>query len=337
MPKTTYNLLINKAVALLKAGQLVAFPTETVYGLGADARNLAAVRQIFLAKERPFNNPLIVHIHSITQLSAWAREIPDSAYLLAAAFWPGPLTIILKKHQAVSTLITAGQDLIALRIPNHSVALKLLAAFGDGIAAPSANRFCRISPTSVAAVKEELGTKIAYILPGGVCQVGIESTIVDLSGNQPVILRPGMITASQLASTLLQPLAKVAHNSVATLAPGRQAVHYAPETPVVLVTKQQLSQYLQLIPSHWPVGVLSCEVLPQPNTNVCWVPMPNRPAQYAQQLYKTLRALDKQKFKQIIISAPRQTEEWSGIYDRLAKAANNLTLVHHFDNLQEQP
>ena len=176
---------IDQAVDLLRQGRLVAFPTETVYGLGADASNPDAVLRIFLAKGRPVDHPLIVHIPNVASLDAWALSVPESAQQLAAHFWPGPLALILKKRPKVPLEVTGGQDTVGLRIPDHPIALRLLQAFGGGIAAPSANRFCRISPTHARHVQEELGDAVDMILDGGACQVGVESTIVDLSGSQP--------------------------------------------------------------------------------------------------------------------------------------------------------
>ena len=196
--------LLAEAVELLRAGELVAFPTETVYGLGADAGNPEALAKIFAAKGRPADHPLIVHVPDVAHLDQWAREIPDAAHLLAQAFWPGPLTLILKRQPTVPDLVTGGQDTVGLRIPHHPLALQLLKAFDGGIAAPSANRFGHISPTTAQHVREELGAAVALVLDGGPCSVGIESTIVDLSRGDPVILRPGMISAAQIDQALHQ-------------------------------------------------------------------------------------------------------------------------------------
>jgi L-threonylcarbamoyladenylate synthase len=193
---------IERAVALLRAGELVAFPTETVYGLGADAANPAAVAKIFAAKGRPQDHPLIVHLDGAAQLDAWARDIPAYAFELAEAFWPGPLTLILKRQPGVPDAVTGGQDTVGLRVPGHPLALELLRAFGGGLAAPSANRFGRISPTTARHVREELGEAVAMVLDGGPCQVGIESTILDCTGGAPRILRPGMVGAPALGRVL---------------------------------------------------------------------------------------------------------------------------------------
>jgi L-threonylcarbamoyladenylate synthase len=193
---------IQQAAQLLRKGRLVAVPTETVYGLGADATNPEAIKKIFAAKGRPADHPLIVHIPDASYLNAWAVDIPDSALILAERFWPGPLTLVLKKQPDVPLEVTGGQETIALRVPNHPVALNLLKVFGGGIAAPSANRFCRISPTQASHVAEELGDKVDLILDGGACQVGLESTIVDLSSGNPKLLRPGQIGKAEIEELL---------------------------------------------------------------------------------------------------------------------------------------
>jgi tRNA threonylcarbamoyl adenosine modification protein (Sua5/YciO/YrdC/YwlC family) len=194
-----------RAAALLRAGELVAFPTETVYGLGADASNPGAIARIFAAKGRPADHPLIVHLPDAGQLERWAVDIPEAAHGLAAAFWPGPLTLILRRHPSVSDAITGGQDTVGLRVPNHPLALQLLREFGGGVAAPSANRFGRISPTTAAHVRDELGAAVSMILDGGPCAVGIESTILDLSAGRARILRPGMLDAAAIAAVLGYP------------------------------------------------------------------------------------------------------------------------------------
>lgn len=234
---------IDRAVALLNAGHLIGLPTETVYGLAADADNPEAVAAIFTAKGRPADHPLIVHLGADDLLSAYATDIPDAAWALAEAFWPGPLTLILKKAPSVPDIVTGGQDTVGIRIPGHPVALTLLRALaesrrqagksGGGLAAPSANRFGRISPTSAQHVADELGDAVALILDGGDCRVGIESTIVDLSRGAPVILRPGAISAEQLSLVLGEPIGS--KDSVAKDVPrvsGSLASHYAPQTPM---------------------------------------------------------------------------------------------------------
>jgi L-threonylcarbamoyladenylate synthase len=220
------------AAKLLQSGRLVAIPTETVYGLAADANNPIAVAKIFAAKGRPNNHPLIVHIADVSQLSRWAAEIPAVALQLAEAFWPGPLTMILRKQAHVTEAVTGGHDTIGLRVPSHPVALQLLAAFQDGkggLAAPSANRFGAVSPTTAAHVHHELAGSIDYILDGGACEVGVESTIIDLSnvvrGQPATLLRPGGITREQLQQVVGILAAPTAHSPVV---PGSLQSHYAP-------------------------------------------------------------------------------------------------------------
>ncbi|MEO8003262.1 MAG: L-threonylcarbamoyladenylate synthase, partial [Betaproteobacteria bacterium] len=224
---------IEQAVQILRKGGLVAFPTETVYGLGADASNPAAVRKIFAAKGRPADHPVIVHIADTSELKHWALEVPRSAWVLAEKFWPGPLTMVFKRASHVSDLVTGGQDTVGVRVPSHPVAQQLLRAFNGGIAGPSANRFGRLSPTTAAHVREELGAAVDLVLDGGPCEVGIESTIVDVTRATPAVLRPGRITALQIEEALA--------TAVGDTAPGRPRVsgsldsHYAPQLPLTLV------------------------------------------------------------------------------------------------------
>src|SRR5215470_11265962 len=189
---------IARAAASLRAGDLIAFPTETVYGLGADASRAEAVRKIFTTKGRPVDHPVIVHLHGADEIENWARAVPSGARKLAEAFWPGPLTLILPRGANVADAVTGGQDTVGVRVPSHPVARALIAEFGGGIAAPSANRFGRISPTSAQHVAEDLGDSVSLILDGGPCAVGIESTIVAFAGDEPMLLRPGAIAAADL-------------------------------------------------------------------------------------------------------------------------------------------
>ena len=197
---------IAQASGVLKAGGLVAFPTETVYGLGADASNAQAVARIFAVKGRPRNHPLIVHLASADDLATWAVDVSEDARQLARAFWPGPLTLILKRAESVLDAVTGEQDTVAVRVPSHPKALALLEAFGGGIAAPSANKFGRISPTTPDHVRLDLGQEVDLVLDGGACEIGIESTIVDCSGERPRLLRPGKITATEIEALLGEPL-----------------------------------------------------------------------------------------------------------------------------------
>jgi L-threonylcarbamoyladenylate synthase len=231
---------IESAAAALREGKLVAFPTETVYGLGADAENVAAVARIFAVKRRPADHPLIVHIASAEELPRWAAHVPDAAWRLAEAYWPGPLTLLLSKGPRVPNETTGGLGSVGLRVPAHPLALALLRAFGGGVAAPSANRFGRVSPTCARHVQEDLGDEIDLLLDGGACSVGVESTIVDLTHAVPVLLRPGGVAAEELESLLGVKLSRTAPHDVR--APGMLASHYAPSARVELIETPQLSR-----------------------------------------------------------------------------------------------
>jgi L-threonylcarbamoyladenylate synthase len=308
----------------LRAGKLVAFPTETVYGLGADARNPAALARVFAAKGRPADHPLIVHLPDIRYLDEWAQDIPDCAFALAKAFWPGPLTLILKRAPTVSDAATGGQGTVGLRVPDHPVAQALLAAFGGGIAAPSANRYGRISPTTAAHVRDELGSRVSMVLDGGACEVGIESTIIDLSRGLPVLLRPGGIGADQIARVCGRYPAMLAapDSSPAPRVPGSHAAHYAPATPLRLVTTDGLRDFLD---ARWRAGH-RCAVLAysQPNpahSQHLWRTMPAEPAGYAHDLYAAMRDVDGAGTRLIVVEAPPGSEPWRAIADRLQRAA----------------
>src|SRR5579863_1184269 len=229
---------IEAAVQALRDGELVAFPTETVYGLGANAQNPAAVRRIFEAKGRPANHPVIVHLDSPRYLHRWVRELPEQANRLAEAFWPGPLTMVMPKAPHVHELITGGQDTIAVRVPAHAMAQQLLTAFGGGIAAPSANRYGRLSPTRAEHVREELGSTVRVILDGGECPIGLESTIVAFHGSHVHLLRPGAITAGQIREVVGELL--IGADRDAPRVPGSAATHYSPQTPLAIVASGQI-------------------------------------------------------------------------------------------------
>ena len=310
---------IQEAAAILRGGGLVALPTETVYGLGADASNPAAVARIFAAKGRPADHPVIVHLGNVAQLEQWATDIPTAAYTLAQAFWPGPLTLILKRHARVSDAVTGGQDTIGLRVPGHPIALALLNAFGGGIAAPSANRFGRISPTTAAHVSEELGAAVDCILDGGPCQVGIESTIVDLSAGGARVLRPGGISAAALEAVLGYALSPVAGTTPRV--PGALEAHYAPRTPLKLISAEDLNA---TVISHLQRGE-SVAVLARtgvsPDQRCKWALMPATATDYAQVLYAKLRALDDLTADVILIEAPPAEAAWQAVLDRLQRAA----------------
>lgn len=314
---------ITLAVECLKRGGLVGMPTETVYGLGADANNVNAVKRIFTAKNRPENHPLIVHLASFEQFENWAQDVPERAFELVRHFCPAPLAFIFKKRAHVSETVTGGQNTVALRIPNHRVALELLREFNGGIAAPSANRFCRISPTQATHVAEELGNEVDLILDGGACQIGVESTIIDLSSDKPTILRFGKITRSEIEAVLkTQVFIPDSLFKTTIRTAGMMAIHYAPTTPAVLCSSDSLTAFL-LIREKQTIGVLTCgkSVFPTPTRTV--IQLPANSIIYAQNLYATLRELDTLKLDLIVIEKPPQNEMWDAINDRLSKATRD--------------
>ncbi len=314
------------AVEVIQRGGLVAFPTETVYGLGADARNPAAVARIFAAKGRPADHPLIVHLASAALLPSWARKIPAAVPSLAAAFWPGPLTLILERHPDVPTIVTGGQDTVGLRVPDHPLALAFLEAAGRGLAAPSANRFGRISPTSAAHVRAELGERVDCVLDGGDCTVGLESTILDLSRERPRLLRPGAISAEALAEVLGElPAGRDGHSP---RVPGAMAAHYAPETPVQLLDGLQLeAQAAALAAGGRAVAVLARRPARHPLPGCRWLQLPDDPARYGQGLYARLRELDAAGCDRLLIQAPPAEPAWAAVDDRLRRCAGREVKV----------
>jgi L-threonylcarbamoyladenylate synthase len=310
---------IEKAAEILRAGGLVAFPTETVYGLGADASNAAAVKKIFAAKGRPADHPVIVHIADMSELKHWAAEVPRAAWLLAEKFWPGPLTMVLKRSPHVNDLISGGQNSIGLRVPGHPVAQQLLKAFGGGIAAPSANKFGRLSPTTAEHVREELGSAVEMVLDGGPCDVGIESTIVDLTREPPAILRPGRVTAQQIADALLVPLGESAADRPRV--PGSLASHYAPHAPLKLVQPDEIENYVRRQVVQPPVAVVARRGRPRDSKVALWQVAPETPEEYARVLYATLRRLDDAGCGLIVVEALPPLPEWAAVRDRLDRAA----------------
>src|SRR3977135_2154972 len=232
---------IGTAVQALRDGELVAFPTETVYGLGANAQNPAAVRKIFEAKGRPSSHPVIVHLDSPRYLHRWVREVPEAATRLAERFWPGPLTMVMPRAPNVHDVVTGGQDTVAIRVPSHPMAQQLLTAFGGGIAAPSANRYGKLSPTRAEHVREELADVVKVILDGGECQIGLESTIVTVEGSSVRLLRPGAVTAGQIRTVIGELL--IGANLESPRVPGSTASHYAPITPMTVVPAGEIDAH----------------------------------------------------------------------------------------------
>ena len=326
--------IIKKAVETLQAGGLVALPTETVYGLGADAANPEAVARIFAAKGRPADHPLIVHLADVASIAQWAEDVPQAAWDLGAAFWPGPLTMILKKQPWVPLAVTGGQDTVGLRVPAHPLMLELLAAFAAvrtpaaaGIAAPSANRFGRVSPTTAAHVREELGDKVSIVLDGGPCTVGIESTIVDFSRGVPEILRPGAISPDDIACVIgvLPHVRGRAEGEVPVpRVSGSLAAHYAPLTPLRQVGSGALvGEVARLVRAGRRVAVLAysgCAPLGA-NPALHWQTMTPEPVAYARELYANLRALDALGAEVILVEEVPSATNWQAVADRLNRAA----------------
>lgn len=312
-----------RAVELLRGGGLVAVPTETVYGLAADIANPDAVGRIFSAKQRPPGHPLIVHIHANSELQHWAAEVPAAAWRLAEAFWPGPLTLLLNKSAAVPDVVTGGLPTVGLRCPDHPVLAQVLAKLGSAVAAPSANLHKQLSPTTAQQVLSTLDGRIDAVLDGGPCRVGLESTIVDLTGPMPRILRSGPITREQLEAVLQTPVEQPQRHETAV--PGNMAEHYRPQAPLYSVPRTALQATLQRLgPAR--CAVLLHGVLPPvaaldtlKGTNAVRV-LPADKAGYARELYGALHDLDLQHPACIVIETPPQDADWLDVNDRLARA-----------------
>jgi L-threonylcarbamoyladenylate synthase len=312
--KCTADTISNAAQALIE-GHLVAFPTETVYGLGADATNQKAVSRIYSVKGRPIGHPLIVHISSINKLDQWATDVPDYAISLAREFWPGPMTLILPKNDVAKDFITGGQNNVGLRVPDQPIALALLKRFeelgGQGIAAPSANRFGAVSPTTAQAVGEELGDYLGsddLVLDGGQCSVGIESTIIDCTGSIPSVLRPGAITQEMIEESLQK---KTENNEgrSETKAPGLMDSHYAPKAIISINSIAAPGEgFLALSKFQTPEGAIR-------------LASPGSLEQYARDLYSALRSADQQGLKKVAVLVPEGVGLAEAIRDRLTKAA----------------
>ncbi len=308
---------VQRAAELLRRGRLVAFPTETVYGLGADASSSEAIARLYAVKGRPGDHPVIVHFADAQKAFEWARDVPDAARKLAAKFWPGPLTLILKRAPNVGDFVTGGQDTVGLRVPAHPLAHELLVAFGGGLAAPSANRFGRVSPTTAGHVRDDLGTDVDLILDGGPCGVGIESTIVDLSRGRPVLLRPGGIGIAELETALGEPV--TLPDADAPRVSGSLPAHYAPRTPARLLPAAALDAEIARLGSEAAVLALS----PPDDRVDFWVRLPKDPVAYAQKLYSALRELDGTGSKMLLIESPPDSPEWRAVLDRLRRAARD--------------
>ena len=340
------SAVINEAVQTLRDGGLVAFPTETVYGLGADAKNAEAIQKIFSAKGRPSNHPLIVHLAApdkfdqaqvdwLPLLTPWVRDLSEDALKLMNAFWPGPLTLVFKKDKSVLIELTGGQDTVAIRAPAHPIAQELLRKFKGGVVAPSANRFGKVSPTSAADVRKEFeGMLDLMVLDGGDCEVGIESTIIDLSsGDGAILLRPGVITPKEILAktgiTVYQ-LDEAKDQNLIPVLPrvsGSMRAHYAPTTPLRLYAPGRVLDALSEFPdikSRVAVAVWDSESSlgedGHPSVHFEEVEVSSNSSTFASRLYRSLRDLDQQGWDLILFPEPPAGEEWDGVRDRLQRA-----------------
>lgn len=303
-------VVLARAAEIIRAGGLVAFPTETVYGLGANALDERAVRRIYEAKGRPTTSPLIVHVASLEMARALSREWPEAAEKLARAFWPGPLTLVVPKQPSIPPIVTAGLDTAGLRMPAHPLALALIEAAGVPVAAPSANRFAGLSPTTAEHVRAALGDRVDMILDGGATQVGIESTVLTLVRGAPRILRPGMLSREAIEAVVgpVEMGAGAAEDWLAS--PGMQARHYSPRTPLWLVVGGRLPAHGRGVYLHWSESAgENC------------VAMPRTADEYAAMLYATLHELDQAGWDWIAVEEPPNGAAWDGIRDRLRRAA----------------
>jgi L-threonylcarbamoyladenylate synthase len=311
--------LMDRAVELLRRGGVIALPTETVYGLAANAEDELAVRRIFAIKGRPANHPLIVHIPGAEHLSSWAREVPAEAKALAKAFWPGPLTLVLPRTSRATDAVTGSQDTVALRVPGHPVALELLEKLGGGVAAPSANRFGRVSPTTAEHVRQDLGGDVDLVLDGGPATVGVESTIVDLSSGAPAILRPGGLATEDVERVLGRQVP--VRTSEKVRVSGSLASHYAPRAGVVLVEPEEARQRVEDLRARGlRVGVLGPETLSLPG-DVHRFDVPADPAEAARVLYARLREADEQGHDVLVACLPLASGLGIAVRDRLSRAA----------------
>lgn len=314
---------IDRAVAVLRRGGLVAFPTETVYGLGADATDPDAIDRIFVAKGRPSDHPLIVHIAEGAAIDRWARDVPAVARILADAFWPGPLTMILRRSPLVPDAVTGGRDTVGLRVPDHPVARALLDAFAGGLAAPSANRFGQVSPTSASDVIADLGADVDFVLDGGPCRVGVESTILDLSGDEPEILRPGGVSRERLADVLGAAPGSWSGSGPAR-APGMLASHYSPRATVEVVTEDEVVARSGLLAGEGrTVAVMGPRAIAGLADEVIELEPVGLGDDYARHLYARLRQADRLGADVLLAVAPPAEGVGVAVIDRLRRAARS--------------
>ena len=311
---------IEQAARLIKEGELVAFPTETVYGLGANALNADAVREIYEAKGRPSQNPIIVHVSGKAQAQALVTEWTDNAEKLAEAFWPGPLTIVLKKNEKIPDVVTGGGPTVALRCPDDETALMLIETSGVPIAAPSANNSGNISPVDGIHVQKDLDGKIAMILDSGQVPGGIESTVIDLSSAHPRLLRPGLLSITEIENVIgpVERGALTMNDESPARSPGLQKRHYAPRTPLKAWNDEEIQD---LIKQDQPFALVHFENTNIDHNKMIDVVLTKEPHEYAHDLYKALHILDTKNLKAIFFEMPPQEDEWLGIRDRLMRAS----------------
>ena len=340
-PNTPYIELptdetVSRAVAWLRSGEAIGLPTETVYGLAADASNADAVTKIFSAKGRPIDHPLIVHVASAEAAKAWAADWPEAADKLANAFWPGPMTLIVKRATHVLDAVTGGQDTVGLRVPSHPVAQAVLKHFSgeqQGLAAPSANQFGQVSPTTAAHVAAEFPNRLLMILDGGACEVGVESTIIDVSGRSGEgvrVLRPGRVRASEIEQVLGTLLAEHvddaprADSGGTPRVPGSLASHYAPRTQTLMLATARLKMQLRAFRQAQDRGPMRCVIThsfdAEPAQRVRVIRLAADVETWERELYALLRALDEERYGTLIIEAPPETPEWDAVNDRIQRA-----------------
>ncbi len=321
---------ITRAVAWLRAGEPIGLPTETVYGLAADASNADAVTKIFSAKRRPFDHPLIVHVGSAEHAKSWAAKWPVAADKLAKAFWPGPMTLIVKRAAHVLDAVTGGQDTVGLRVPSHPVAQAVLKSFDgehQGLAAPSANQFGQVSPTTAAHVAAEFPDRLLMILDGGPCDVGVESTIIDVSDDTVRVLRPGRVRAAEIEQVLGMSLAE--HFDDAPRVSGALASHYAPKTQTLMLATARLKMQLRAFRQAQDRGPMRCVIThsfdAEPAERVRVIRLAADAETWERELYALLRALDEERYGTLIIEAPPETPEWDAVNDRVKRATQRDT------------
>lgn len=328
-PQHPESAALAAAAAVLRQGGLVAFPTETVYGLGADATNAQAVGRIYAAKGRPANNPLIVHVSDPAMARRFVSRWPEAAERLAAAFWPGPLTLVLPKSALVPPAVTAGLDCVGVRMPAHPVALALIEACGLPIAAPSANPYMGVSPTQASHVAAGLDGRVELILDGGSADVGVESTVIDLCGAVPTVLRPGGISLARLRAVLgrVEVLADAPDDEAPLPSPGLAKRHYAPRAPLTLVADEQELHARLAARAAAPeaLGVLSAAPLNTPVPGLTLKVLGTTPEAFASRLYASLHELDDAGVAAIYALAVPADDEWAAVRDRLGRAATALS------------